>query len=52
MALPIWTILYRKLGSRYPGFFLTLELQSAFVIVAATLWLFTLLLRRLDRRTT
>ncbi len=40
MALPIWTMLYRRFGSRYPGLFLTFELLSAFVIVAATLGLF------------
>ncbi len=41
MALPIWGMLYRRLGTRYAGFFLTLELLSAFVIVAGTLWLFS-----------
>lgn len=40
MAMPIWTMLYRRLGTRYTGFYLTLELTSAFVIVAATLGLF------------
>src|SRR6266498_4307459 len=43
MALPLLNWLYRKLGRRYPAVFLTLELQSAFVIVAGTLWLFTYL---------
>jgi adenylate cyclase len=41
MALPIWTMLYERLGRRYPAFFLTLELQSAFLITAGTLALFT-----------
>src|SRR5690242_3158848 len=41
MALPLLNWLYRRLGRRYPAAFLTLELQSAFIIVAATLWLFT-----------
>lgn len=41
MALPLLNWLYRKLGRRYPALFLTAELMSAFVIVAATLWLFT-----------
>ena len=41
MALPLLNWLYRKLGRHYPTVFLTAELQSAFVIVAATLWLFT-----------
>jgi len=41
MALPLWTMLYRRFGARYPAFFLTLELQTAFGIVAATLGLFT-----------
>ncbi len=41
MAWPIWTMLYRRLGGRYPGFFLTLEMQTAFFITAATLALFT-----------
>ena len=33
--------LYRRAGSSYPAIFLTLELQSAFVITASTLALFT-----------
>ncbi len=41
MALPLLNWLYRKLGRHYPAVFLTAELLSAFVIVAATLWLFT-----------
>ena len=41
MALPLLNWLYRKLGRHYPAIFLTAELLSAFVIVAATLWLFT-----------
>ncbi len=41
MALPIWTMLYRRFGTRYPGLYLTFELFSAFVITAATLGLFT-----------
>src|SRR3954470_8628538 len=41
MALPLWTMLYRRLGGRYPAFFITLELLSAFIITAATLALFT-----------
>jgi class 3 adenylate cyclase len=41
MVLPALNWLYGKLGKRYPAAFLTAELQSAFVIVAATLWLFT-----------
>src|SRR3954462_4937706 len=41
MALPLLNWLYRKLGRRYPAVFLTAELLSAFVIVAATLGLFT-----------
>src|SRR5881392_2471413 len=32
MAMPLWTMLYRRFGGRYPGFYLTLELQSAFFI--------------------
>jgi len=41
MALPIWNILYRRLGRHYPAFFITLELQTAFFITAGTLALFT-----------
>src|SRR3954454_4719765 len=41
MALPLLNWPYRKLGRRYPAVFLTAELLSAFVIVAATLGLFT-----------
>ena len=41
MALPVLTRLYRRLGHRYPYVFLTVELQSAFVITAATLGLFS-----------
>ena len=38
---PILTRLYRRLGRSYPYVFLTVELQSAFVITAATLGLFS-----------
>jgi len=41
MALPLLTRLYRRLGRRYPYVFLTVEMQSAFVITAATLGLFS-----------
>jgi hypothetical protein len=41
MALPALSRLYRRLGRFYPYAFLTIELQSAFVITAATLGLFT-----------
>jgi adenylate cyclase len=41
MALPLLNWLYQRLGRHYPGVFLTLELQTAFVIVAGTLGLFT-----------
>jgi adenylate cyclase len=41
MALPALSRLYRRLGRFYPYVFLTIELQSAFVITAATLGLFT-----------
>ncbi|MGH3374815.1 MAG: hypothetical protein ACRDP6_08750, partial [Actinoallomurus sp.] len=41
MALPALTRLYRRLGPSYPYVFLAVELQSAFVITAATLGLFT-----------
>ncbi|MGH2965948.1 MAG: adenylate/guanylate cyclase domain-containing protein [Solirubrobacterales bacterium] len=38
---PILTRLYRRLGRSYPYVFLTIELQSAFLITAATLGLFS-----------
>ena len=38
---PILTRLYRRLGRSYPYVFLTVELQSAFLITAATLGLFS-----------
>jgi adenylate cyclase len=41
MALPLLNWLYKRLGRHYPGVFLTVELQSAFIIVAGTLGLFT-----------
>jgi adenylate cyclase len=41
MALPALSRLYRRLGRHYPYAFLTIELQSAFVITAATLGLFS-----------
>jgi adenylate cyclase len=41
MALGVLTWLYRKLGRRYPAFYLTLELQTAFLVTAGTLALFT-----------
>ncbi len=41
MALGALTWLYRKLGAHYPAFFLALELQTAFLITAGTLVLFT-----------
>jgi adenylate cyclase len=41
MALPALSRLYRRLGRTYPYAFLTIELQSGFVITAATLGLFT-----------
>jgi len=41
MALPALSRLYRRLGRSYPYVFLTIELQSAFVITASTLGLFT-----------
>ena len=41
MALPALSRLYRRLGRSYPYVFLAVELQSAFVITAATLGLFT-----------
>jgi len=40
--LPVLTWLYRRLGPRYPAAFLFFELQSALVITAATLALFTI----------
>jgi adenylate cyclase len=41
MSLPLLDWLYRRLGKRYPVAFVTAELQSAYVIVAATPGLFT-----------
>ncbi|HYY74604.1 MAG TPA: adenylate/guanylate cyclase domain-containing protein, partial [Solirubrobacterales bacterium] len=41
MTVPILTRLYRSLGRSYPYVFLTVEMQSAFVITAATLGLFS-----------
>ena len=41
MALSVLARLYRRLGRLYPPVFLTIELQSAFVIAAATLGLFS-----------
>ena len=41
VALTVFNRLYRRLGRSYPVVFLTLELQSAFVITAATLGLFS-----------
>src|SRR5436190_10255526 len=41
MAPPALTRLYRRLGRSYPYVFLTIELQSAFAITAATLGLFS-----------
>src|SRR6266542_5992770 len=41
MFLPLLNWLYKRLGRHYPGAFLTFELQSAFIIVAGTLGLFT-----------
>src|SRR5439155_320133 len=41
MALTVFNRLYRRLGRTYPVVFLTIELQSAFVITAATLGLFS-----------
>ena len=38
---PVLTRLYRRLGRSYPYVFLTIELQSAFLITAATLGLFS-----------
>ena len=42
MSLGILTWLYRKLGSFYPAAFMTVELQSAFIVTAATVGLFSL----------
>ncbi len=41
MALGAFAWFYRRLGSRYPSMFLAVELQTAFVITAGTLALFT-----------
>src|SRR5918994_171172 len=41
MAMGALDFLYRKLGSSYPFAFLMLELQSAFVITAGTIFLFS-----------
>jgi adenylate cyclase len=41
MAAGVITFLYRRLGSRYPLVFMALELQTALLIVAGTLALFT-----------
>jgi adenylate cyclase len=41
MSLRVTTWFYRKLGSLYPAAFLTVELQSALVVTAATVGLFT-----------
>ena len=41
MALGAFTWLYRRLGSWYPPLYLTLELQTAFLVTAGTLALFT-----------
>src|SRR2546427_11991717 len=41
MALTVFNRLYRRLGRSYPVVFLTIEMQSAFVITAATLGLFS-----------
>jgi len=41
MALPALSRLYRRLGRHYPYAFLTIELQSAFAVTAATLGLFS-----------
>ena len=42
MSLRILTWLYRKLGSFYPAAYMTVELQSAFVVTAATVGLISL----------
>src|SRR5256885_15884447 len=41
MALTVFNRLYRRLGRSYPVAFLIVEMQSAFVITAATLGLFS-----------
>jgi adenylate cyclase len=41
MSLRLISWFYRKLGSFYPAAFLTIELQSALVVTAATVGLFT-----------
>jgi adenylate cyclase len=41
MAMGALDFLYRKLGSSYPFAFLTFELQSAFLIAAGTIFLFS-----------
>ena len=41
MSVPVFARFYRRLGRLYPLVFLTVELQSAFVITAATLGLFS-----------
>jgi class 3 adenylate cyclase len=41
VTVPILTRLYRSLGRSYPYVFLAVEMQSAFVITAATLGLFS-----------
>jgi adenylate cyclase len=41
VALTVFNRLYRRLGRSYPVVFLILEMQSAFVITAATLGLFS-----------
>ncbi|HSF01872.1 MAG TPA: adenylate/guanylate cyclase domain-containing protein [Solirubrobacterales bacterium] len=41
MSVPVLARFYRRLGRFYPVVFLTVELQSAFVIAAATLGLFS-----------
>jgi adenylate cyclase len=42
MSLRLITWLYRKLGSFYPAVFVTVELQSAFIVTAATVALLSL----------
>jgi adenylate cyclase len=41
MSLAVLNWLYRKLGRFYPGIYLTLELQSAYLIAAGTVALFS-----------
>jgi adenylate cyclase len=41
MSLRVMSWFYRKLGSLYPAAFLTVELQSALIVTAATVGLFT-----------